>query len=422
MSSNVPFRESDITAPTPQNTPLTQAPIAQGLSRPTVPDISEDNEGEEDASSPTAGLAGGMLAGLVQGKLSGLIGKSSGYIESLPVEVKMKVEALKGVQVKQDELQNQYKRECLELEKKYAELQKPLLDRRHAIITGTALPTAEEVEAGETVSKKDDEEYTPLPKDISDSTTKGIPEFWLTALRNHVALSGIITDRDAGALKHLSDIRLSYLPSTDPKPGFKLSFYFTPNEYFENEVLEKTYIYQEEVGYSGDFVYDRAIGTEIKWKEDKDLTKEFEIKKQRNKNTNRTRLVRKARPTESFFNFFGPPEPPADEAIENGEIDVDELEELEEKLEIDYQLGEDIKEKIIPKAVDYFTGKALEYETMDDDDDDFEDIDEEDDEDRFEDDDSDSDGDVPVRRRGPPRGRGAGGAAPNVNAEECKQQ
>ena len=48
-------------------------------------------------------------------------------------------------------------------------------------------------------------------------------------------------------------------------------------------MLDKTYLYQEEVGYAGDFVYDRAIGTEIKWKEDKDLTKEFEIKKQRNK-------------------------------------------------------------------------------------------------------------------------------------------
>ena len=67
------------------------------------------------------------------------------------------------------------------------------------------------------------------------------------------------------------------------KPGFKLIFTFSPNEYFENDILEKTYLYQEEVGYSGDFVYDRAIGTEIKWKDDKDLTKEFEIKKQRNK-------------------------------------------------------------------------------------------------------------------------------------------
>jgi nucleosome assembly protein 1-like 1 len=110
-----------------------------------------------------------------------------------------------------------------------------------------------------------------------------VPEFWLTVLRNHVSLSALITDRDASALKYLIDLRIEYLPSSEPKPGFKLIFEFSPNEYFENDVLEKTYVYREEVGYSGDFVYDRAIGADIKWKDEKDLTKEFEIKKQRNK-------------------------------------------------------------------------------------------------------------------------------------------
>ena len=62
--------------------------------------------------------------------------------------------------------------------------------------------------------------------------------------------------------------------------------------------------------------------------------------------TNRTRLVRKAKPTESFFNFFSPPQPPADEAIESGDIDEDELEDIEAKLEVDYQIGEDFKEKV----------------------------------------------------------------------------
>ena len=101
--------------------------------------------------------------------------------------------------------------------------------------------------------------------------------------------------------------------------------------------------------------------------------------------TNRTRLVRKARPAESFFNFFSPPVPPTQDAIDNDEIEEEILDELDEKLEMDYQLGEDIKEKIIPKAVDYFTGKALEYDMMeeddDDDDDDYEDIDDDDDDD-----------------------------------------
>ncbi|RDB30100.1 Nucleosome assembly protein 1 [Hypsizygus marmoreus] len=423
MSSNVPISSSNITAPTPQNTPLNQAPIALGLSRPTVPDITEDNEeqAEESEQAELSGFEERML-GMVQGKLAGLVGKSSGYIESLPIEVKLSVEALKGVQVQQNDLQNKYKRECLELEKKYLTLQKPLYERRHAIITGAVTPTAEEIAAGEQYSIKDDEEYTPLPKDTPPSAS-GIPEFWLTALRNHVGLSELITDRDAAALKHLLDIRIEYLDdkAADGKPGFKLLFVFSPNEYFENDVLEKTYVYQEEVGYSGDFVYDRAIGTEIKWKEDKDLTKEFEIKKQRNKNTNRTRLVRKAHPTESFFNFFTPPIPPSETAIESGDIEDEELEEIEEKLEMDYQIGEDLKEKIIPRAIDYFTGKALEYEVMDEDEDDFEDLDDdEDDEGQF-DDDSESEAEVPVRRRGPPKGRG-GAPGANVNPEECKTQ
>jgi nucleosome assembly protein 1-like 1 len=40
---------------------------------------------------------------------------------------------------------------------------------------------------------------------------------------------------------------------------------------------------QSELGYAGDFIFDHAKGTQIVWKEDKDLTKEIEIKKQRNK-------------------------------------------------------------------------------------------------------------------------------------------
>lgn len=122
MSSNLPIAHGDITAPTPQNTPLNQAPIAQGLSRPTVPDISEDNEQEDDAEGALPPGAQSAMLGLVQNRLSDLVGKSSGYIESLPDNVKKSVEALKGVQVKQNELQNQYKRECLELEKKVRDL------------------------------------------------------------------------------------------------------------------------------------------------------------------------------------------------------------------------------------------------------------------------------------------------------------
>jgi nucleosome assembly protein 1-like 1 len=296
MSSSIPVKESDMTAPTPQNTPLQAAPITLGLSRPTVPDIAED--GEDDGGE----LGAAALQGLVQSRLHTLLGRSSGYVESLPAPGRRAVSGLKGVQAQYNDLQAQYKRECWELEKKvrdlvalsqdradraatqYAELQKPLYERRTAIVAGESAPTTEEFERGEAVAKEDDDEYEPRPPAAADeAAVKGVPEFWLTALRNHVELAEIITDKDAEVLKHLTDIRLSYLPS-EPAPGYKLTFVFSPNEWFENTELEKTYVYQTEVGYGGDFIYERAEGTEIRWKaEDKDLTKVVEVKKQRNK-------------------------------------------------------------------------------------------------------------------------------------------
>jgi hypothetical protein len=76
---------------------------------------------------------------------------------------------------------------------------------------------------------------------------QGIPEFWLTALKNHLGISDLITERDEAVLKHLTDVRVEYL---DGKSGFKLIFDFGPGaqEYFSNSQLEKTYIYQDEVG------------------------------------------------------------------------------------------------------------------------------------------------------------------------------
>lgn len=103
-------------------------------------------------------------------------------------------------------------------------------------------------------------------------------------------------------------------------------------------------------------------------------------------------------PTESFFNFFSPPKPPAEEAEDDEEED-DAASDIEERLELDYQLGEDIKEKLIPRAVDWFTGEALAYEEIDEDDldaGDFDDDDDEDDDDLSEDHDDEEETDDEV--------------------------
>ena len=55
--------------------------------------------------------------------------------------------------------------------------------------------------------------------------------------------------------------------------------------------------------------------------------------------------MRKARPVESFFNFFSPPVPPPSD-VENDEIDEEELAELDNSLALDYQIGDDFKDRV----------------------------------------------------------------------------
>ncbi|KAI9746523.1 MAG: hypothetical protein M1818_000236 [Claussenomyces sp. TS43310] len=389
------------TAPTPQNTPSNNAPISSHAQQPGVSSIKEEEFDRAAAASIFA--QNPKLVQMIQGKLGSLVGRSSGYIESLPAPVRRRVAGLKGVQKDHSKLEAEFQEEVLQLEKKYFAKFTPLYQKRASIVNGVAEPTAEEIKAGEEDDEEKDEAAETEKEQESSEPVSGIPEFWLSAMKNQVSLAEMITDRDEAALKHLTDVRMEYLD----KPGFRLIFEFAENEFFTNKLITKTYFYQNVSGYGGDFIYDHAEGTKIDWKASKDLTVRVESKKQRNKNTKQTRVVKKTVPTESFFNFFNPPVAPSDDDDDNDDAASD----IEERLELDYQLGEDIKEKLIPRAVDWFTGEALQFEELDDlEEGDFEDEDDEEDddlsEDRDDEDESEEDDD---------------NAKPKQEAAECKQ-
>ncbi|MCJ1260210.1 hypothetical protein MMC22_000069 [Lobaria immixta] len=404
MSEPIRNKKLDLTtAPTPQNTPANNAPISSHAQQPGVTSIKEEDLDRAAAASIFA--QNPKLVSLIQGKLGSLVGRSSGYIESLPSSVRRRVAGLKGVQKEHSKLEVEFQEEVLNLEKKYFAKFTPLYEKRAKIVNGATEPTEEEVKAGEQDEIGKEDEATKV--DSSDDGKKtddlaGIPEFWLSAMKNQVSLAELITDRDEAALKVLTDIRMEYLE----KPGFRLIFEFGENEFFSNKTITKTYYYQEESGYGGDFIYDHADGDKIDWKAGKDLTVRIESKKQRNKNTKQTRVVKKTVPTESFFNFFDPPKAPgADE-------DEAESDDVEERLELDYQLGEDIKEKLIPRAIDWFTGEALQFEELDEEleEGDFEDEDDEEDDDLSEERDDDEESDEEDDN-----------SKPKQEAAECKQ-
>lgn len=235
------------------------------------------------------------LVQMIQGRLGSLIGRSSGYIESLPPPVRRRVSGLRAIQKEHTKLESQLQDEIMELQKKYFAKFTPLYEKRSAIVNGKAEPTEEEVKAGE---EEDDEEAEgDAAADAADATdaadaakdgdaaaaaaedVSGIPEFWLSAMKNHVTFAEMITDRDEAALKHLIDVRMEYLE----KPGFRLIFEFAENEFFSNKTINKTYIYHSESSYDGDYMYDHAEGDKIEWYPGKDLTVRVEAKKQRNK-------------------------------------------------------------------------------------------------------------------------------------------
>jgi nucleosome assembly protein 1-like 1 len=402
MAEPIPNKKTEVVAPTPQNTPANNAPISSHAQQPGVASI---KEGDESGAQNTADLLAQNphLVNLIHGRLNSLVGRSSGYIESLPAAVRRRISGLKGIQQEHSKLELQLQEEVLELEKKYFSKFEPLYQKRAAIVNGTLEPTDQEVEIGEAEDDSEDEEKDTINETdekreaVTDADTiSGIPEFWLSAMKNQISLAQIITDRDEAALKHLTDVRLEYLE----KLGFKLIFEFAPNDYFTNKTITKTYLYSEGNGYGGEFIYDHAEGDKIDWKEGNNLTVIVEQKKQRNKNTKQTRIIKKTVATESFFNFFSPPQPHASD---------DDDDDIEERLELDYQLGEDIKEKLIPHAIDWFTGEAMGYEEVDDDDLEDIDYDEDDDENMSEDhDDDESDDDDD-------------GTKPKSDAAECKQ-
>ncbi|PVU88504.1 hypothetical protein BB559_005546 [Furculomyces boomerangus] len=334
---NINKKEQDDEAPTPQNTPVFTAPISTNTN---------------SQANTMQMLNNPALAHLLQGRLGNLAGAPSEYIDSLPKAVKKRLASLQYLQEKHTELEAQFHKEILELEKKYAGLYKPIYDRRYRITSGQEEPTAEEIESGEKILKELESESsteTPPPSaDILDSEpeTKGIDSFWLTALHNHPQTQEMITERDTKALEYLDNIQISYLESG---PGFQVIFKFRENPYFTNSELTKSYYYTQSK-ISGDLVFERSESCKIEWKPEMDLTMTVETKKQRHKTTNKTRVVKKTVPTESFFNFFETIPLPADDD------DSEEADEARERLEADYELGEELKEKLVPRAIDWFTG------------------------------------------------------------------
>jgi nucleosome assembly protein 1-like 1 len=181
----------------------------------------------------------------------------------------------------------------------------------------------------------------------------GIPNFWLTILQTLDTYDYAVRKRDEHCLKYLSDIRCHCHTFPDQSTGFMLEFHFQSNNpYFTESILTKAYSIRYDLNsinpyrsYNGPEV-DRCYGCSITWTANHDLTRRMRIKHRRNKLTGEIRSIHVEEQVRSFFDFFSSSNMSIDDMTDNERL----------RLEVDIEFGLLLKQRVLPRAVLYFTG------------------------------------------------------------------
>jgi len=90
----------------------------------------------------------------------------------------------------------------------------------------------------------------------TESTEKGIADFWSLAIKNSKYFPK--NTKDEEILKHLKEIKL--IPLDGNEMNYKIDFDFSPNDFFTETLLSKTFLFNantEEI--------EKSTGTQIHW-------------------------------------------------------------------------------------------------------------------------------------------------------------
>mmetsp|Transcript_19036 Transcript_19036/g.32020 ORF Transcript_19036/g.32020 Transcript_19036/m.32020 type:complete len:422 (-) Transcript_19036:104-1369(-) len=265
------------------------------------------------------------------------------FLSLLPPCIHPRLDKLKSLSEDRTKLLEQYLVERAELEQKYNGLMKPLYEMRRDVVTGIC---DGDIASNDTTGASDGEDQQEV---------KGIPQFWACAMGHIDLLAELITEEDVDCMEHLVDVTCDDFADGS---GFELHFHFSPNDFFTNSVLTKRYEVPNLLT-EDEPMLQSVTGTDIHWKPNKSLTHKTITKKQRKKggpNAGQVRTIQKTERAESFFHFFTPPKMP-----ELGDVvDEEEAEAMEEHFDHDYEMACAIRGSLIPNAVHWFTGEAME--------------------------------------------------------------
>ncbi|XP_022211703.1 nucleosome assembly protein 1;2-like [Drosophila obscura] len=249
-------------------------------------------------------------------------------LDTYTAEESKVVEELREVFMDTIELDIQMQRDIYHLEMKYQLKYQELFDQRKKLLDAIR------------------KQYQP-----HGQVTSQLQIFWLLVLKSSYA--NFINDKDEQILMYLNNVSARMF--SEPA-RFEIYFHFDKNPYFSNDVLSKTYYLKCEPDAESPLLYEgaeivKSKGCYIDWTDGPCSSNEEEAN--------------------SFFDLFNPPQLPES-------MDDPTYAEVYATLQSDFQMGFYIKERVIPKAIIFFTREIHDCQTpistsdldSDDDDDD----------------------------------------------------
>lgn len=276
--------------------------------------------------------------------------KISNTVNSLDENVRDRFKALAYLSDQLAELSKKYEEEAKQIEFEADQADKPLYQLRSMIIQG------QDIDADDITTDEFDKRLEEIKNEEYDQITvkeyknvinlvehKGIPGFWLTAMKFNPVLGMQIVKKDEKLLKDLYDIE--YIKQ-EGSNDFILKFHFHPNDYMQNTVITKRYIMEEEEKIK------QIDCTKIKWRAGMNLLEKEKPKKGKGKGKKNKKKAEEEEEEETFFRFFV-----AKEACK-GNPDEDDLEEEDEMrldlLEEDFDIAVEIRDELLPHALEYY--------------------------------------------------------------------
>lgn len=297
--------------------------------------------------------------------------------DGIPHALARRVAALDTLQTQFEELEQVQERKLRELERQFHDLSQHILDRRAAIVSGSAEPTDEEVAASNIrlgdVEAQSEDELEPVEP--------GVSNFWLEAMLQCDALKDpgqpLITEKDMAVLQYLEDVRAT--PWVPPSPswneflgeddvpddleegptimgddqdmGFALHFHFSQdNPFFRADEPLSLYCYRH-----GEVA--QVAPETIEWANDRDPTVQTTTKKKKNRRTGQVVYNEKVTKVSSFFNIF---------TLLDADISERELA-MSEKLIEETSITQErvalaMRETLVPHATAYYIQSLVEHE------------------------------------------------------------